>query len=66
MEFDQRVAGVASNLKVKRFLGLKNRFYSGQHCRIVIDDEQIFIGKAKYSSQLVVPLETIINAIFFY
>jgi hypothetical protein len=64
VQFDQRVASVSSNLRVKRVFGLQNPFYSGQHCRVVIDDCQIFIGKAKYSSQLIVPLESIVNTAF--
>ncbi len=58
------MAGVSSDLKVKKILGLPNPFYSGQHCRVVIDDSQMYVGKARYSSQLIVKLDWIENAKF--
>jgi len=62
--YDQRVAGVTSNIKCKKVFGLEHNFYSGQHCRVVITDSYIYIGKAIFSSQLIIPTNSIVSIEF--
>jgi hypothetical protein len=61
IKFDSRISGVASNLKQRRLLFLKHQFYSGQHCRLVITNKYIYVGKAYFSYQLKIPTTDIMS-----